>query len=140
MANYLSGADANRLAAMAGAAWNSLAAGARQNMGKPLRDTNWGSLATVPNPAPPAGSNNDAAAWLGAPVDAMSWLMRKAGIPTGSQPAYGSNQIRNWLAQLPASSQVQARLQHPLDYFPPYQAYLRATGQPGAYQQYQGGR
>jgi hypothetical protein len=70
------------------------------------------------------------AQWAGAPVDALAYAMRRAGVPI-SQPAYGSEQLANWLAN------PSERLQGALDRMPPYQLYLQMTGQPGAYQRYQ---
>lgn len=87
------------------------------------------ALTTLDNFVP---TQSDAANWLGAPVDATAWMLRKAGVPVGNQPAFGSGQIQNWLAAMSNPSQFRQNL---LNRLPPYQAYLQLTGQPGAYQQ-----
>jgi hypothetical protein len=69
-----------------------------------------------------APNADGAANALGAPVDALAYLFRRAGMPM-QQPAYGSQNIRGMIENGPGNA-LNFLQRHPF-----YQLYLQETGQ-----------
>jgi hypothetical protein len=75
-----------------------------------------------------APSSDQVADTLGAPADALAYILRRAGLPASQQPAFGSQMLRDSFAgpsRLTADNIGEMLRRHPF-----YQLYMEQTQQP----------